>query len=381
MIVNNKLRYKLISKFYIVVSLLFSSYYSAGEGIFYSNDDTRTNIHTILYNVQDIEKMEIGLFSSLTQLSFAPFNLNIVYRHFVDLEQKNFKSFKEQIYIKVFTWDCNALFRGMCFINCDQKREFYRQCKRGNNDISIFFKNMPHNLHEKINREKAKEQHLDKRVEKIRSQYNSQEYQLALYDNIHREVFQLLEIFSEFSISGKELQNINEMLSIMRSNQGYLNFLEQIEVIRETLDVTEDNLLISEFLDALEYLYINGIIPNLSSFMYDFIDSYDDFNNTDVENLIKTLLDSILHLISMSRENIVNSLNQINYDLYQADGALSKQQKRTQTVSRLIPKAIRYSIIKTEEAISEHDQIQKIKKQREVNYSTHRYHSRGFLEP
>ena len=382
MIVRKKLRYKLINKFYVVViGLLTLPYYSASEAIFYSSDNTRTDIHTILYNAQVVEKTEVGLFSSLTSFSFAPFNLNIFYRHFADLEQRNFSNFKEQIYIKVFTWDCGALFGGTCFINCDQKKEFYRQCRRGNNDISIFFNNMMNNLHQRINREKAKEQNLNKRVEEIRGQYDSWKYQLDLCDAVHLEIFQLLEIFSEFFKKGKELQNISEMLSIMGSSQDYLNFLEQIEFVKETLGSTEDHLLIGEFLDTLENLYINEIIPNISSFMYDFFNSYDDFDNTDIENLIKTLLDSILHLISVSRENIISSLNQVEYDLHKAVEALSKQKTRTQTISELIPRNIRYSIIQTEEAISEHDQIQKVEKRREVNHRTYRYHSRDFLEP
>lgn len=381
MIVKHKLRYKLISKFYVIIGLLISSCYSTGEGIFYSSDNTSTNIHTILYNVQVVERTEIGLFSSLTRFSYAPFDLNIFYRHFSDLEKKNFSSFREQIYIKVFTWDCDALFKGMCFMNCDQKKEFYRQCKRGNDDISTFFGNMLNNLQKKVDREKAREQHLDEKMKEIRDQYNNWNRQLNLCEGILQEVFQLLEIFSEFFTKEKELQNINEMLNIMRSNQDDLNFLEQIEAVRETLDGTEDNVLINEFLDTLESLYVNEIIPNLSSFMYDFIESYDHFNSDDVENLVKTLLDSILHLISISRENIVKSLNKAHYDLYQADQALSKQQKRTRAVSKLIPNNISYSIIKTEEAISENDQIQNVAKKREVDYRVDRYRSRSFFEP
>jgi len=118
----------------------------------------------------------------------------------------------------------------------------------------------------------------------------------------------------------------------------------------------------------------------LFSSIHAFTDSYDDFDNTNVENLIKTLLDSVLHLLSISRTSIIDSIKRIDYDIMEATTAFTDQQWHFERISRVIPKRIRYSIIKTEEKISEYEQIKKVKKPMEVNHRTYNYPSRGVFD-
>jgi len=379
-IVRKKLRRRWISKFYVIVGFLTLPYYSTSEAIFYSSDDTRTNVHTILYNTQTIEKTDVGLFSSLTQFSFAPFNLGIFYRHFSDLEKRNFKNFKEQVYIKVFTWDCGALFGGTCFFNCDEKKKYYRQCQRATKDIQKFFKNMSKNLNRYANREKAKARRLNERLKKVNNKRYDWVDQLTLCDNLSEEISELSELLIDLFKQGEDLQSFREIFNTVKNNYADLNFSKQIEVIRDELDNTREDELVHELLDVLEHLHVNEIIPNLNSFIYDFTDSYDDFDNTNVENLIKTLLDSVLHLLSISRTSIIDSIKRIDYDIMEATTAFTDQQWRFERISRVIPKNIRYSIIKTEEKISEYEQIKKVKKPMEVNHRTYNYPSRGVFD-
>jgi len=378
MIVKNKLRHKWISQFYIIVGLVVLPCLKAEGVIFYSSDETKSDIHTILYNNQVVEETDVGLFSSLNRLSFAPLKLNVFYRHFSDLEQRNYKSFKKQVHIKVFTWNCDALFKGVCFINCDQQRDYYRQCKRGISDIQKFFKSIEKNLNRYASREKTKAQRLNEQLEKIYSQSDSWVDQLVLCDNMSEEISELSGLLTDLFKKGEDLQNFREIFNTVKHN--YADFPKQIEALRDELGGTEEDEIINKVLDVLERLYGNKIIPNFNSFIYDFIDSYDHFNSVDVENLLKTLLDSILHLLSISRTNILDTLEQIRYDVMEATTAFTDQQWRFERISRVIPKNIRYSIIKTEEKISEYEQIKKVKKPMEVNHRTYNYPSRGVFD-